>query len=125
GAPVYANSSPRDCAYVIGHSESVGVLAEDAEQLAKIEETRSQLPRLQHVLTFADLPDLEARGRDYAAEHPDALAEASAQVGEEDLFTYIYTSGTTGPPKGCMIRHRNYYEMAACVDRMPTRFVGP
>ena len=29
GAPVYANSSPHDAAYVIGHSESVGVLAED------------------------------------------------------------------------------------------------
>ncbi|HET7808939.1 MAG TPA: AMP-dependent synthetase/ligase, partial [Gaiellaceae bacterium] len=25
----------------------------------------------------------------------------------------------TGPPKACMIRHRNYYEMAACVDRVP------
>jgi long-chain acyl-CoA synthetase len=41
GAPVYANSSPRDCAYVIDHSESVGVLVEDAEQLAKVEQMRS------------------------------------------------------------------------------------
>ena len=47
-----------------------------------------------------------------------------AEIGEEDLFTFIYTSGTTGPPKGCMIRHRNYYEMAAVVDRMP-RYVEP
>ena len=70
------------------------------------------------MLTFADLPSLEARGRDYAAEHPAALDDAAAQVGEDDLFTYIYTSGTTGPPKGCMIRHRNYYEMAAVVDKM-------
>src|SRR5439155_21260632 len=29
GAPVYANSSPRDCAYVIDHSESIGVLVEN------------------------------------------------------------------------------------------------
>jgi long-chain acyl-CoA synthetase len=125
GAPVYANSSPQDCAYVIGHSESVGVFVEDDEQFAKIAAIRAQLPRLRHVLTFADLRDLEARGREFAAEHPSALDEASAQVGEEDLFTYIYTSGTTGPPKGCMIRHRNYYEMAAVVEKMPTRFVGP
>jgi long-chain acyl-CoA synthetase len=118
GAPVYANSSPRDCAYVIDHSESVGVLVDDAEQLAKIEETRAQMPRLRHVLTFADLTDLEARGREYAAEHPGALDQASAEVGEEDLFTYIYTSGTTGPPKGCMIRHRNYYEMVTVVDAL-------
>jgi long-chain acyl-CoA synthetase len=125
GAPIYANSSPRDCAYVIDHSDSIGVLVEDADQLAKVEETRAQLPRLRHVVTFTDLPGLEARGRRFAVEHPRALDEGSAQVGEEDLFTYIYTSGTTGPPKACMIRHRNYYEMAAVVEKMPTRFVGP
>jgi long-chain acyl-CoA synthetase len=119
GAPVYANSSPRDCAYVIDHSESVGVVVEDEEQLAKVRAQHAQLPRLRHVLTFADLPDLEARGREYAAEHPGALDEASAAVGEDDLFTYIYTSGTTGPPKGCMILHRNYYEMVAVLDRVP------
>ena len=125
GAPVYANSSPRDAAYVIGHSEAVGVLAEDDEQLAKIEEVRGGLPDLRHVLTFAGLPELEARGRDHAASHPDALDDAAAAVDEEDLFTYIYTSGTTGPPKGCMIRHRNYYEMATVVDKLERRFIGP
>jgi long-chain acyl-CoA synthetase len=95
------------------------VIVEDEEQLAKVEEQRAELPGLRHVLTFADLPGLEARGREYAAEHPSALDDASAEVGEEDLFTYIYTSGTTGPPKGCMIRHRNYYEMVAVLDGIP------
>jgi long-chain acyl-CoA synthetase len=115
GAPVYTSSSPRDCAYVIDHSESIGVLVDGADQLAKLSQTQPDLPRLRHVLTYADLPDLEARGRAYAAERPTALDDASAQVGEEDVFTYIYTSGTTGPPKGCMIRNRNYYEMADAV----------
>ena len=64
------------------------------------------------MLTFADLDELAAHGRDYAAAHPTALDDATAAVDEDDLFTFIYTSGTTGPPKGCMIRHRNYYEMA-------------
>ena len=95
------------------------MLVEDDEQRAKVEAVRAGLPRLRHVLTFADLPELEASGRAYAAEHPDALDRAVAQVGEEDLFTYMYTSGTTGPPKACMIRHRNYYEMAAVLDGLP------
>ncbi len=119
GAPIYANSSPRDCAYVLEHSESIGVLVEDDEQRAKVDEVRAGLPRLRHVLAFADLPELEASGRTYAAAHPNALDEAGARVGEEDLFTYLYTSGTTGPPKACMIRHRNYYAMAAVLDGLP------
>jgi long-chain acyl-CoA synthetase len=119
GAPIYASSSPRDCAYVITHSESVGILVEDEEQRGKVDECRGDLPRLEHVIAFADLPELEARGRAYAEQNPAALDRAVAGVGEDDLFTYIYTSGTTGPPKACMIRHRNYYEMVAVIDALP------
>jgi long-chain acyl-CoA synthetase len=99
GAPVYANSSAPDAAYVIGHSEAVGVLVEDEEQLAKIESVRDDLGGLSHVLTFAGLPELEERGREHAGAHPQALAEAEAAVDEDDLFTYIYTSGTTARPR--------------------------
>jgi len=116
GAAVYANSSPKDVAYVLAHSESVGVLCEDATHLEKVEHLRGELPRLAHVLTFADLDELEDEGRSFRAENPDALTERVAQITEDDVFTFIYTSGTTGPPKACMIRHRNYYAMVACVD---------
>jgi long-chain acyl-CoA synthetase len=121
-APIYANSSPEDCRYVLNHSDAVGVLVEDDEQLNKVESVRSGLPALHHVLTFADLEELATRGREHASEHPDALAEAEAEVGEDDLFTFIYTSGTTGPPKGCKILHRNYYEMAKVVNDMADVF---
>ena len=114
GAAIYANSSPKDCRYVLEHSDAVGVLVEDEAQRAKIADVS-----LAHVLTFADLDELRARGRGFAAANPEALAEAEAQIGEEDIFTFIYTSGTTGPPKACMIRHRNYYEMARCIDDVP------
>jgi len=119
GAPVYANSSAKDVAYILDHSEAVGVLCEDDAQAAKVEQEREHLPRLHHVLTFADLPELEAEGARFGAEHPSALDEAVAAIDEDDLFTFIYTSGTTGPPKGCMIRHRNYYAMAAVIDHLP------
>jgi long-chain acyl-CoA synthetase len=123
-APIYANSSAKDAGYILDHSEAVGVLCEDDVQRAKVESVRGEIPRLRHVLTYADLEDLAARGRAYAAEHPNALREAGDAVEEGDLFTYIYTSGTTGPPKGCMISHLNYYAMVAVVDDLPS-FTGP
>ena len=124
GAAIYASSSSRDVAYIVGHSEAVAVLCEDDEQLAKVEAHRAELPGLEHVIRFADLPALEERGRAYAAEHPDALAAAREAIQEDDLFTFIYTSGTTGPPKGCMISHRNYYAMVSVVDDLPDYTMG-
>jgi long-chain acyl-CoA synthetase len=105
-APIYMNSSPRDAAYVVEHSDAIGVLCEDEEQKLKLAGLE-----LEHVLTFSDLDDLRERGRAHAAQNPTAVADAAAAIGEDDLFTFIYTSGTTGPPKACMIRHRNYYAM--------------
>jgi long-chain acyl-CoA synthetase len=118
GIPIYASSSPRDVAYLLEHSEAVGVVCEDAAQLAKVEEVASELPALEHVLTFHDLDGLAAHGRDFAETSPDALDRATEAIGEEDLFTIIYTSGTTGPPKGCMLSNRNYHAMATVVDLM-------
>jgi long-chain acyl-CoA synthetase len=117
--PIYPNSSAKDVAYLLGHSDAVGVLCEDVEQLAKVEAIRESAPRLRQILSYGDLEALAEEGRRYAADHPGALDEAVAALDEDDLYTFIYTSGTTGPPKGCMIRHRNYYAMAAVIDDLP------
>jgi long-chain acyl-CoA synthetase len=118
GVPIYANSSARDVGYLLEHSEAVGIVCEDAGQLAKVESVAEGLPKLVHVLTYHDLPGLAAHGIDYAQTNPSALDDASAAIEEEDLYTIIYTSGTTGPPKGCMMSHRNYYAMASVVDEL-------
>jgi long-chain acyl-CoA synthetase len=119
GVGIYANSSPSDVQYLLEHSEAVGVLCEDDEQRAKVELGRDDLPALREVLAHADLAALEDEGRAYREAHTTALDDTVAAIDEEDIFTFIYTSGTTGPPKGCMIRHRNYYAMVAVVDDLP------
>jgi long-chain acyl-CoA synthetase len=118
-APIYMNSSPREAAYVAEHSEAVGALCEDETQRAKLDGVE-----LEHLLTFADLGELRALGREHARQHPGAVADAAASLGEDDLYTYIYTSGTTGPPKACMILHRNYFTMVDAV-RYVDDFVLP
>ena len=113
--PIYATSSANDCAYALDHAEAVGVLAQNEGQTSKLDEVHGLIPRVDHVLTFAELDDLAARGREFARANPDALDAAIAAVHEDDLYTFIYTSGTTGPPKACMITHRNAYGMATAL----------
>ncbi|HJS49553.1 MAG TPA: AMP-binding protein, partial [Gaiellaceae bacterium] len=122
GVPVYASSAAQDVGYLLSHSEAVGIVCEDAEQLAKVEAVSDELTALEHVLTYHDLDGLAAHGRDFATTNPTALDDASAAIAESDLFTIIYTSGTTGPPKGCMLSHRNYYAMASVVDQMDSYY---
>ncbi len=122
--PIYPTSSPGDCAYALDHGDAIGVLAEDDEQTAKLTEVRERIPRVEHVLTFADLDDLAARGREFATTNPDALDQASAAVGEDDLYTFLFTSGTTGPPKACMITNRNAHANATAFDDEEEQLVG-
>jgi long-chain acyl-CoA synthetase len=118
-APVYPSSSVGEVAHVLEHSEAIGVLVEDEAQREKVEPLG-----LAHVLTLDSLEELRSEGIAFARENPEALAEAEAAIEEDDLYTYIYTSGTTGPPKGCMIRHRNYYSMTACIEKIEDLSLG-
>ena len=120
GAPIYASSSRHDVLYLLEDSGAVGVLIEDEEQRAKVEGSA-----VAHVLAFADLGSLRERGREHAAELPGDLDARVASIVPDDLFTFIYTSGTTGPPKGCMIRHRNYYAMVQKGDELEERLTRP
>ena len=112
---IYQTNSPEECDYVLRHSESRAVFAEDEEQLAKLREIRDDLPALDHVIVFdapaegmegsMSLADLRERG---SARPSSELAARREAVTEDDLCIIIYTSGTTGPPKGCLISHGNY-----------------
>src|SRR5918997_427935 len=112
---IYQTNSPEECQYVLEHSDSRAIFAEDGEQLAKVREVEDRCPELQHVIVMdpgdADLGDalsldaLRERGR--ARDESEWTARYEA-VTPDDMCLYIYTSGTTGPPKGCLLSHANY-----------------
>jgi long-chain acyl-CoA synthetase len=118
--PVYPTNSPDECAWVAGDSQARFVVCEDAGQVAKIAAVRDRLPHLDAVIAIepADgaipLDELRERGR--LRDHAE-VAERTAAVAPEDIYTIIYTSGTTGPPKGCVLTHGNYRQVTRmCED---------
>ncbi|NUW02303.1 long-chain fatty acid--CoA ligase [Streptomyces sp. CAI 127] len=125
---IYPSTNAEESAFILADSESRILIAEDAEQLAKARERRTELPDLAHVVVIdpagaepaegdpegwiISLADLEARGNELLAKTPDAVTERVAAITADQLATLIYTSGTTGRPKGVRLPHDNWSYMA-------------
>jgi long-chain acyl-CoA synthetase len=118
--PIYQTNSPEECRYVLENSDAKVVVVEDDEQLAKIDQVRASLPKLDHVIRIEGsggaltMDELIERGSDRPASDWDKRWQS---VSPEDICTFIYTSGTTGPPKGCVISHGNYRAMLDMSDK--------
>ncbi|NEE42715.1 AMP-binding protein, partial [Streptomyces sp. SID7982] len=109
---IYPSTNAEESAFILADSESRILIAEDAEQLAKARERRTELPDLAHVVVIdpagaepaegdpegwiITLAELEGRGNELLAKTPDAVTERVAAITADQLATLIYTSGTTG-----------------------------
>ncbi|WP_314244845.1 AMP-dependent synthetase/ligase [Streptomyces kutzneri] len=125
---IYPSTNADESAFILSDSESRVLIAEDGKQLAKARERRADLPNLAHVVVLdADdavaaegdpegwvlsLAELEARGKEYLAKHPEAVKERVGAITADQLATLIYTSGTTGRPKGVRLLHDNWSYLA-------------
>jgi long-chain acyl-CoA synthetase len=128
GVGVYSTSPAPEVKYVVGHSESSFIVAQDQEQVDKILEVIDGLPLLRKIVVkdmkglrrYADVrihsfEDVETIGADYEKGHPALFDEMVSATAPDQVAFLIYTSGTTGFPKGAMITHRNIQAQAAGV----------
>jgi len=121
---VYPSTAAEDVEYILTDSESVVVVAENAEQAAKV--AGANLPALKAIVLMEgegdgnrliSLARLSARGRLVLAESPALIDERIDALTPESLATLIYTSGTMGRPKGVRLVHDNWtYEGKAVTE---------
>ena len=117
---LYPTNPPAEVKYLLGHSESQILFAEDQEQVDKALEVLKDLPDLKKIIYFEDKglfryeseklmkwEDFLEIGKKEFEKDKEFVNSRIDEIKSEDIALMIYTSGTTGPPKGSMLSHGN------------------
>ncbi|UUT36708.1 AMP-dependent synthetase/ligase [Microbacterium elymi] len=109
--PIYETSSAGQIQWNLSDSGAIACITELPEHSERLAEARGDLPLIRSAWQMHDgaLDALRAQGTDI----PDAEIERRRQLADgDDIATLIYTAGTTGRPKGCVLTHSNFVELA-------------
>ena len=117
---LYPTNPASEVEYLLSHSESKILFAEDQEQVDKALEVIDNLPMLEKIVYFEerglynyDHPKLMKFsefleiGKSEYESFPQYVEEQQNNISDEDIAFLVYTSGTTGKPKGSMFTHGN------------------
>ena len=121
---VYPNTAADDFQFILQHSGSVVLIAENAEQAAKLDPADDNVRGVvlldgegdgERTVSWGQLIE---RGQRRLKDDPGCVDAARAGVGLDSLATLIYTSGTTGRPKGVELVQRNWIYEGFSVDEL-------
>ena len=125
--PVYPSNTEEQVHYILDHSQSKFVFAEDQEQLDKMMKIRSGLSDVQQTVVFdkyqlekiekvISLDAFREKGSTFRRGNPEMLKKSIDGGNPQDTISFIYTSGTTGHPKAGLINSEN---VLAVVKHLP------
>ena len=128
---LYPTNPSSEVKYLLSHSESKILFAEDQEQVDKVLEVIEDLPNLLKIVYFESRGitkyDNEKLiswdkfveiGKEEYEKDPEFVARMQNNITSDDTAIMIYTSGTTGPPKGSMLTHGNLEWVATQIPEL-------
>ena len=117
---LYPTNQSSEVEYLLSHSETKILFAEDQEQVDKALEVIDQLPQLEKFIYFEDrglysydhpklmrFDEFLNLGKSEYESFPEYVDQQLDNLEDGDVAFLVYTSGTTGKPKGSMITHGN------------------
>ena len=109
--PVYETSSPLQVHWILEDSGARGIITQTADHADRVAEIRNDLPaiELEWRLDEGAIDTLTAGGKDISDEEIERRRNIA--VGS-DMATLIYSSGSTGRPRGCVLTHSNFVDLA-------------
>ncbi len=120
---IYPTSTAAQIRYILDHSETRLVIAENKAQYDKVRLAEPEFVQKMVVMdsdgltpgNWLTLDEVATQGKFLLAQKPHLPDELRDAVEPEDMAALIYTSGTTGPPKGVVMRHNNLVLVAQTV----------
>jgi len=110
--PIYPTTSPSELQFILRDAAVKYIFVSSKELLDKVKGIQSEVPSLQQIYTFDEIPGATHWSSITALANADLLTRVEtikAGIDTHHLATIIYTSGTTGTPKGVMLTHQNIF----------------